>query len=541
MAIAKLLVGHTKESTVDKYFSSLSIKKRLVIGFIIVPLIMVALSFIGINEVNKIDETLYKINELTSIKQRYAINFRGSVHDRAISLRDIILYVEKAKIQKSKDEIKKLEEFYAEASKNMKEIVRKYGLSDEESKLLDAINKIEEETMPVIYKTIEEKDAGKNAEALSIMLNEAKPLFINWLKSINNFIDYQEKINTIDATTARSVANGYQRFIIILTLVSLFVAFGVGFFVTRSITRPLYVVSEKIEQSSTSLSKVSESISEDSKSLSEGAISQASSLEQISSSAEELNKIVEHNVDLTNNASKMAIEGRECALEGASVVSNMMNAIKEIDNSNTQIMNQINESNQQMTEIIKVIQEIGDKTKVINDIVFQTKLLSFNASVEAARAGEHGKGFAVVAEEVGKLAQMSGEAANEISQMLISSSQKVENIVNNTKERVSGLVEIGKQKVETGNEVATQCSLVLKEIVEKVNSVTDMTKEVSISFNEQKEGFNQIANSILAMDKITKQNSMLAKENASTIDQLNHQTIEMTNAYSDLSSLLGKV
>ncbi|MBC7465119.1 MAG: hypothetical protein H7256_03945 [Bdellovibrio sp.] len=50
------------------------------------------------------------------------------------------------------------------------------------------------------------------------------------------------------------------------------------------------------------------------------------------------------------------------------------------------------------------MEEIGNKTKVINDIVFQTKLLSFNASVEAARAGEHGKGFAVVAEEVGKLA-----------------------------------------------------------------------------------------------------------------------------------------
>ncbi|QDK42679.1 hypothetical protein DOM21_14715 [Bacteriovorax stolpii] len=524
----------------DKYFSSLSIKKRLVIGFIIVPIIMVALSFIGISEVNKIDKALYKINEITSIKQRYAINFRGSVHDRAISLRDIILNNEKSKIQVSKDEIKKLEDFYSEASKNMKALVAKYGLSEEEMKLLQAINTIEEKTMPVVYKTIKAKDADKNEEALSIMLNEAKPLFVDWLKSINNFIDHQEKINTIDANTARNVANGYQRFIIILTVISLLVAFAIGFFVIRSITRPLYKVSEKIEQSSTSISEVSESISADSKSLSEGAISQASSLEQISSSAEELNKIVEHNVDLTNNASKIAIESRDSAKEGELVVNNMMNAIKEIDNSNTQIMNQINESNQQMTEIIKVIQEIGDKTKIINDIVFQTKLLSFNASVEAARAGEHGKGFAVVAEEVGKLAQMSGEAANEISKMLINSSQKVEGIVNNTKEKVSGLIEVGKQKVETGNEVATQCALVLKEIVEKANSVTDMTKEVSISFNEQKEGFSQIATSIMAMDKITQQNSMLAKENASTINQLNQQTVEMKNAYSDLSSLLGK-
>jgi methyl-accepting chemotaxis protein len=89
----------------------------------------------------------------------------------------------------------------------------------------------------------------------------------------------------------------------------------------------------------------------------------------------------------------------------------------------------MNKSNDEISSIVKVIAEIGDKTKVINDIVFQTKLLSFNASVEAARAGEQGKGFAVVAEEVGNLATMSGKAAEEISSMLGDSMGKVELIV----------------------------------------------------------------------------------------------------------------
>ena len=79
-------------------------------------------------------------------------------------------------------------------------------------------------------------------------------------------------------------------------------------------------------------------------------------------------------------------------------------------------------------EILGYIKSIEEKTKVINDIVFQTKLLSFNASVEAARAGEQGKGFAVVAEEVGNLATMSGTSAEEISKLLESSISHIESI-----------------------------------------------------------------------------------------------------------------
>ncbi|MCX7978832.1 MAG: methyl-accepting chemotaxis protein, partial [Bdellovibrionaceae bacterium] len=73
---------------------------------------------------------------------------------------------------------------------------------------------------------------------------------------------------------------------------------------------------------------------------------------------------------------------------------------------------------QELEAAMGVIRQVAKKTEVINEIVFQTKLLSFNASVEAARAGEAGKGFAVVAEEVGKLAKMSGDAATEISQIV---------------------------------------------------------------------------------------------------------------------------
>ncbi|NCQ16281.1 chemotaxis protein, partial [Candidatus Falkowbacteria bacterium] len=74
-------------------------------------------------------------------------------------------------------------------------------------------------------------------------------------------------------------------------------------------------------------------------------------------------------------------------------------------------MDRISESNQDIASLVFAIEEIAEKTKIIDDIVFQTKILSFNASVEAERAGEFGRGFSVVAQEVSNLAKMSGRAS----------------------------------------------------------------------------------------------------------------------------------
>ena len=94
----------------------------------------------------------------------------------------------------------------------------------------------------------------------------------------------------------------------------------------------------------------------------------------------------------------------------------MLRSIDEINQSQKDTIETLDTTASDVKNMMTLIETINQKTSVINDIVFQTKLLSFNASVEAARAGEHGKGFAVVAEEVGNLAQMSGNAAQEINQ-----------------------------------------------------------------------------------------------------------------------------
>jgi methyl-accepting chemotaxis protein len=186
-------------------------------------------------------------------------------------------------------------------------------------------------------------------------------------------------------------------------------------------------------------------------------------------------------------------------------------------------MIQVEESNQNLAEIVKVITEIGSKTKIINDIVFQTKLLSFNASVEAARAGEQGKGFAVVAEEVGKLAQMSGAAAKEISDMLDGSIKKVQNIVSETKSKVEALIEQGKEKVTIGTSVAKQCGEALDQMVSSVSEVSRMVSEIAMASQEQAEGVKQINQAMGQLDQTTQQNASGSQETASAAEELSSQ------------------
>ena len=371
-----------------------------------------------------------------------------------------------------------------------------------------------------------------------IFLNDC-PEAANEFRLANlEMIDFIEKQTEQHVLSARSAAKASTQFISIVLALSILLGIGMGWIFSAALAKSIGQVIDKINLNSTTVSSAATQIASSSQALAQAVSEQAASLQETASSVEELSSMVEKNSSNSKAAAKSSETSRSKAQEGQQAVTKMIESMEEIHTSNQNIIHRVNASNTQLTEIVTVIQSIGEKTKVINDIVFQTKLLSFNASVEAARAGEQGKGFSVVAEEVGKLAQMSGNAAKEITNMLAGSIQKVESIVQNTKTEVELLISQGKEKVESGVQVAQQCAQVLGQIVENVSNVSEMAVEISQASEEQSRGIHEINKAMAQLDSVTQQNSGTTQEASQAADSLSVQALSLSETIQDLKDLV---
>lgn len=318
---------------------------------------------------------------------------------------------------------------------------------------------------------------------------------------------------------------------------TLFVIFFM-FWTAGSVSKQVLGVVSRLVNDSADVERSSELIAATSSQLSEAATRQAASLQETVSSVDEISSMVQKNSDAATLSTQVSSKSTNVAQNGQEKVSKMVSAIQEISKSNTQIMEEVDSNNKEIAKIVKLISEIGEKTNVINDIVFQTKLLSFNASVEAARAGEHGKGFAVVAEEVGNLASMSGKASLEISEMLESSIQQVKDIVEKTTSRIGGLVQVGKDKVDFGEVTAGECGEVLNEILQNASSLNEMITEIATASEEQSSGVQEVNKAMQMLDEVTHQNTASSQEASLMAGSLSRQAVNLNKAVFELREIV---
>ena len=225
----------------------MTITSKIRVGFVVILALMVALALVGISRVARINAGLIQIDDVNAVKQRYAINFRGSVHDRSINIRDVVLIENDSELLRSIiQDIARLKTFYEESEVSLDAIFAESpNLTDEERRAFSAIKSIEERTESVVEEIIRLVNNGNREVGRRLLLETASPLFSEWLDAINVFIDLQEAYNSTISDATRSTARGFARLITIATAAALIAGVLLALWTFRSI-EPLRSVGEAL-------------------------------------------------------------------------------------------------------------------------------------------------------------------------------------------------------------------------------------------------------------------------------------------------------
>lgn len=405
--------------------------------------------------------------------------------------------------------------------------------NDSEMNIYNSFNKDKLIKSPNVMKAIN-GDSGvevttnyKNDEVLSSFTKINYP-HLNWVIFTEGAISEVFEAANI---TLRNILI----FIIILSVIVILSALATS----NTLIKQVETIVELFSSTAHDVQNSSQKMNIISSNLNTSVQTQISSITESAAAMDEITAMLKNNTSSSEHASRLSSNSKDSANKGKAQATQMLAEVKEIAKSYDEIQLSLDKNNEDIGQIVNVISEIAKKTEVINEIVFQTKLLSFNASVEAARAGESGKGFAVVAEEIANLASMSGKAASDIKDMLTQSQTQVQQLAGVTKDRIGKIVTIGREKIEIGNHSAALCIEQLDNILATIVSLDSSITEINSAIREQSTGIEEVNIAMKTLENATHETTDMSERSKLSSEDLKIQSHKLRESIQELRAILG--
>ncbi|MEG6521757.1 methyl-accepting chemotaxis protein [Desulfotomaculum sp. 1211_IL3151] len=492
------------------WYNNLSIKTKLLSGFMLVAIIAGAVGFIGIKKIQEIDARDTLLYEKMTVPISHLSNIATAFQRIRVNTRDIIIAQETKEIQNYQDEITRLrEEIDKEGEAFKKLIVSQEMMAAYEEFIRDRNNYSVQ--LGKLYELAKE---NKDEEAFTLLNGEAREAADAERDAINKLIQMkvQDAKETADSNTV--IADTTLKQMTAAIIVGVGLAIFLGIFISRGIVKPtsvlqreLHALAEKggdltqeininskdeigdlartvnkfianlrsimleVNKNSVSVAATAQQLNSSSEQTTAGANETAATMSEISTTVEQ----VSDNIQVISSASGAASDN---ANEGNRRVLRLTEQMQSISNSSQGVSNVIH-------DLSTKSQEIGQIVELITTIADQTNLLALNAAIEAARAGEQGRGFAVVAEEVRRLAEQSGDAAKQIKDLIHAIQYESSNAVIT--------MDASTKDVQEGMQVVQEVGESFKQIISAVQGLTIQIQDVASATEQMSAGVQNVA------------------------------------------------